>query len=139
MIGFFTDPYGDELLYSACARYHRRARNRSKEATARDLFGKAQTKVIVDFQTRLDYLAAQLPPTTYSASHLIDEHTMLPFYAPFMPAERHEALRRNMCGEGGGSVHARLGVLTSGLNVERLRFCAVCAEEDQSRPTCEEP
>jgi hypothetical protein len=32
MIGFFTDPYPDELLYSACARYHRRVRNISKEA-----------------------------------------------------------------------------------------------------------
>lgn len=57
MIGFFTDPYPDELLYSACARYHRRARNISKEATARDLFGSGRTKIVVDFQTRLNYLA----------------------------------------------------------------------------------
>ena len=131
MIGFFTDPYPDELLYSACARYHRRARNLSKEATARDLFGNVRTKIIVDLQTRLNYLAAQLPPKTYTASRLIDEHTMLPYYAPFMPAERHEATRCDMCGEGGGSIHARLGVLTSGLNVERLRFCAACADEDR--------
>ena len=131
MIGFFTDPYPDELLYSACSRYHRRVGNRSKEATALDLFGKGQTSIIVDFQTRIDYLAAQLPSVTYTASRLIDQNTMLPLYAPFMSAERHEAIRRDMRGEGGGSIHARLGILTSGLNVERLRFCPACVEEDR--------
>lgn len=131
MIGFFTDPYPDELLYSACSRYHRRARNISKEATARDLFGNARTKIVIDFQTRLDYLAAQLPLTTYSVSRLIDEYTMLPLYAPFLPAERLEVLRRDMSGGGGNSVHARIGILSYGLDVKRLRFCPVCIEEDR--------
>jgi hypothetical protein len=130
MIGFFTDPYPDELLYSACARYHHRSRNLSKEATALDLFGNVRSKFIVDLPVRLDYLAAQLPSETYSASQLIEEHTMLPFYAPFMPPERHEAIRRDMRGDGGGSIHARLGILTSGISVENLRFCPACVEDD---------
>jgi transposase len=131
MIGFFTDPYPDELLYSACSRYHKRAGNRSKEATALDLFGKGQTAIIVDFQTRIDYLAAQLPPMTYTASRLIDQNTMLPLYAPFMTAERHEAIRSDMRGEGGGSIHARLGILTSGLDIKYLRFCPACVKQDR--------
>ena len=131
MIGFFTDPYPDELLYSACSRYHKRAGNRSKEATALDLFGKGQTAIIVDFQTRIDYLAAQLPPTTYTASRLIEQNTMLPLYAPFMTAERHEVIRSDMRGEGGGSIHARLGILTSGLDIKYLRFCPVCVKQDR--------
>jgi hypothetical protein len=131
MIGFFTDPYPDELLYSACARYHRRARNLSKQATARDLFGNVQTKFVVDFPVRLNYLVAQLPPETYSVTRLIEEYTMLPLYAPFMPPKRHELIRRDMCGEGGGSVHARVGILKSGISVENLRFCPNCIEEDK--------
>jgi len=131
MIGFFTDPYPDELLYSACARYHRRAGNKSKEITARDLFGNNRAKIVVDFPTRLDYLAAQLPPSTYSVDRLIDEYTMLPLYSPFMPPERHTTLRQDMRGEGGGSLHARLGILTSGIDVKQLRFCLVCVEEDR--------
>jgi len=134
MIGLFTDPFTDELLYSAVSRYHHRVRNRSKEATARDLFGNARIKIIVDFQTRLDYLASQLPPETYPVSRLIDDYTMLPFYAPFIPAERHEELRRDIRGEGGGSIHARLGVLTSGLGVECLRLCPACAEDEDRAP-----
>jgi len=39
MVGFFPDPYPDELLYSVCARYHHRVRYRAHRATAQDLFG----------------------------------------------------------------------------------------------------
>lgn len=134
MIGLFTDPFPDELLYSAVSRFHRRVRNGSKEATARDLFGHARTKIIVDFQTRLDYLASQLPPSTYPVFRLINDYTMLPFYAPFMPAERHEDLWHEMRGEGGGSIHAKLGVLTSGLEVKWLRLCPACAEDEHRAP-----
>lgn len=132
MIGFFTDPYPDEILYSACARYHRRTRNPSKEATALDLFGNTRTKIVVDLQPRLSYLASQLPSTTYSISRLIDEYTMLPLYTPFMPGDRQEALRQDLCGEGGGTVHARLGILTSGIDVKNLRFCPACIDEDRA-------
>lgn len=130
MIGFFTDPYPDELLYSACARYHHRARNLSKPATTRDLFGKGDARVVVDFPTRLGYLAAQLPLATYSTDRLIDEYTMMPLYSPFMPTERHRALRHDMRGEGGGSLHGRLGILTSGIDVKHLRFCLACSDDD---------
>ena len=131
MIGFFTDPYPDELLYSACSRYHKRAGNRSKEATALDLFGKRQTVITVDFQSRIDYLVAQLPTITYTAPRLIDQNTMLPPYAPFMTKERHEAIKRDMRSEGGGSIHARLGILTSGLDIKYLRFCPACVKQDR--------
>ncbi|HEV2800968.1 MAG TPA: TnsD family Tn7-like transposition protein [Pyrinomonadaceae bacterium] len=131
MIGFFTDPHPDELLYSAISRYHYRARNGSTECTARELFGHAQTYIIADLQSRLDYLASQLPPQTYPVSQLIDEHTILPYFAPFISAERHEEIRLDMRGEGGGAIHARLGILTSEITVEYLRFCPACAEKDE--------
>lgn len=40
MLGFFTDPYPDEILYRAAARYHHRAKNKKVTMTTRDLFGK---------------------------------------------------------------------------------------------------
>lgn len=131
MIGFFTDPHPDELLYSAVSRYHYRARNLSTESTARDLFGHARTHIIADLQSRLDHLASQLPPETYPVSRLIDEHTILPYFAPFMPAGRHEEIRLDMRGAGGGAIHARLGILTSEITVDYLRFCPVCAVHDE--------
>jgi DNA-directed RNA polymerase subunit K/omega len=61
----------------------------------------------------------------------LDEYTILPYFAPFMSAERHEEIRLDMRGEGGGAIHARLGILTSEITAHYLRFCPVCAESDE--------
>lgn len=131
MIGFFTDPYPDELLYSACARYHIRARNVSKEPTVRDLFGHHQATVSIDFPTRLGHLVAQLPVETYSFNQLLNDNTMLPLYSPFMSPERHRQTRDSMRSNGGNALQARLGVLTSTPFVKHLRLCFVCVENDR--------
>lgn len=135
MLGFFTDPYPDEILYSVCARYHWRAGNGSTMATARDLFGHEASQVAVDLPSRIGHLVSQLPPGhRCSADRLIDDHTLLPFYAPFMPPARLRQLRTDMTGApDGGSIHGRSGILTSHLSLEYLRFCPRCIEEDRAQ------
>jgi hypothetical protein len=135
MIGFFPDPYPDELLYSVCARYHQRAMYRSRAATARDLFGNEGAKIAIDLPGRVRRLITVLPPGHgYSEERLIDEHTLLPFYAPFAPPERLLQLRQDMAGdEQGGAIHGRIGILTSKIRLESLRFCPLCVEEDRGR------
>jgi hypothetical protein len=132
MLGFFTDPHPDELLYSVCSRYHQRTGNRGKESTARDLFGTGRAKIVIDFPSRLGYLVAHLPPGhRYTVERIIDEHTMLPYYEPFMPPERARQLRDDMCdGDLGGSIHGRIGILTSHIRLDFLRYCPTCVEED---------
>jgi Tn7-like transposition protein D/TniQ len=137
MIGFFTDPFPDELLYSACARYHRKARNISKATTSLYLFGDERIKMVVDFPTRLGHLAAQLPPNTYSVDILIDDHTLLPVFLPFTGAQQVKKLRGFMKGQGGLGIHGKIGLLTSGIRLKNLRFCVGCAEED--RRSCGQP
>lgn len=133
MLGFFTDPYPDEILYSVCARYHRRARNGSAAATVRDLFGCEALQIGVDLPSRLGHLVERMPPGhRYTVNRLIDEHTLLPFYAPFHPPERTQKLRSDMAGAPeGGSIHGRVGFLTSNIFQEFLRFCPACVEEDE--------
>lgn len=137
MIGFFTDPFPDELLYSACARYHRKVRHISKATTSLYLFGDERTKMVVDFPTRLGHLAAQLPPNTYSVDILIDDHTLLPVFLPFTGIEQVEKLRSFMEGQGGLGIHGKIGLLTSGIRLKHLRFCVGCAAEDQI--SCRQP
>ena len=38
-----------------------------------------------------------------------------------------------MRGNGGGSVHGRLGILTSGIVSDYLRFCPLCVEDDRAQ------
>ena len=132
MIGFFTDPFPDELLYSACARYHRKVRHISKATTSLYLFGTERTKMVVDFPTRLGHLAAQLPSHTYSVDILIDDNTLLPVFLPFTGAKQVEKLRGFMDGQGGMGIHGKIGLLTSGIRLKNLRFCVACAAEDQT-------
>jgi hypothetical protein len=132
MIGFFPIPYPDEILYSVFARYHTRSRNKSLSATTKDLFGHDASRIVVDLPNKLGYLVSQLPPgSSITAARLINDHTLLPFYAPFLPPERVKQLRRDMIERSsGGTIHGRLGILTSNIEVEYLRFCSMCAEND---------
>lgn len=135
MIGFFPILYPDEILYSVFARYHARSKNKSLSSTVNNLFGHEASRVVVDLPSKLNYLVNQLPPgSKITVERLIDDHTLFPFYAPFLPVERVSQLRKNMAEKSpGGTIHGRVGILTSNIEVEFLRFCPLCVKEDVSQ------
>jgi hypothetical protein len=70
----------------------------------------------------------------YTADSLIDEHTLLPLFAPFLPLARVTQLRRDMSGVQGMGVHMRSGLMASTVPLPHvLRFCPTCAAEDRER------
>lgn len=135
MLGFFTDPYPDEILYSTAARYHHRAKNKRTSVTARDWFGEDPYRVVVDFPSHLDYLISALPKGhLYTANILIENHTLFPFYVPFFPAGRAEKIREYMRRSvDGGAVYPLAGLLTTKLSLKSLRYCPLCAREDRKQ------
>lgn len=132
MIGFFPVPFPDEILYSVFARYHARARYKSLASTTQTLFGQESSRIIVDLPNKLGSLVNQLPPgNTITADCLIYKNTVFPFYVPFLPPDRIKQLKRDMTEKSaGGAIHARIGILTSKIEVEFLRFCPLCANND---------
>ncbi|MGC2236769.1 MAG: TnsD family Tn7-like transposition protein [Pyrinomonadaceae bacterium] len=134
MIGFFTDVYPDELLYSACARYAKRAKYPHKQSILIELFGRRGLSAIVDFPTRLDYFVSILPRENYySSESLINKNTLLPFYEPFLPLERAKLVRQEMKGDSKDNViRTRLATNVKQVKMpEFLRFCPICIEEDR--------
>ena len=133
MLGFFTDPFPGEILYSAAARYHHRAKNKRTSVTARDWFGEEAYRPVVDFPSHLDYLISALPKGhTYTADILIENHTLFPFYVPFLPAGRAVKIREYLRSSvDGGAVYPLLGMLTSKITLNALRYCPLCAQEDR--------
>src|SRR5437764_11113955 len=100
VLGFFPDPYPDELIYSACARYSDRMRFPSKSCAVREWFGKNATAV-VDLPGRLRILISQLPPGHhYNLDRLLEKHTLLPFYSPFIPPKRLQDAKQDMQNPG---------------------------------------
>lgn len=133
MIGYFPAPYPDELLYSICARFSNLMQYRGKKSVVRDLFGTENVMAVVDFPSHIDCLIAALPPgCNHTADTFINDHTLLPFYSPFLPLERLELVRRDMHGERGTTISTRIGTVASGIPLPRwLRFCPECVEEDR--------
>lgn len=135
MIGFFPDPYPDELLYSVCARYHQRTKNHTKASTSRDLLGSDRANLAVDLPGHLEHLVSGFPPGNhYSVERLIDENTLLPLYAPFLPLKRVTQLQSAMSNsKQANAIHALLGILPSKIRLKYFRFCTMCVKEDRQR------
>lgn len=123
------------MLYSVFARYRVRSGNISPKATLRDLFGRAGASAIIDLPCNIDALINKMPDCwNYNAKDLIYNHTLYPFYAPFLPAERARWLLEAMRSSHGGSVHAMTGIMASSVMAPAyLRFCPECTAEDKSK------
>jgi hypothetical protein len=133
MIGFFPDPYPDELLYSVCARFCNWTQYPDKKSVVQELFGTSNALAVIDLPTHLGSFIAALPKgNCYIVERLIDDHTLLPFYSPFHPPERLEGLREDMQGNTRVSVPGALGMMANSVpSPERLRFCPLCTEDDE--------
>jgi hypothetical protein len=135
MIGFFPDPYPDELLYSICARYSDRVRYSNKGAIAQELFGSVDAAAVVDLPSHLGHLVAALPlGHCYTVDRLIGSHTLLPFYSPFLPIERVYRLREDMMKSTGSAIHQYSGVTPSNIySLKWLRFCPLCTQAERKQ------
>ncbi len=135
MIAYWTDPYPEELLYSALARLGDALNYDSPSALARLAFGRLAS-ASYDLPTDIDALIARLPPHhSYTANQLIQEHTLLPYYTHFMTKNRSEAARDAMCSSSSRLTRQQLIRVIS--EPESLCFCPKCVEEQ--RATIGEP
>lgn len=133
MIGFFPDPFPDEPLYSACARYGGRMDFPNRAEATTQLF-RSIGSAAVDFPTGLDRVISKLPSGhLYTSEHLIDNNTHFPYVAPFLPVGRLVVLRGQMRGGDNGRIRARLGLSSKWRRPELLRFCPACVSTDREK------
>ncbi|MBD2340121.1 TniQ family protein [Calothrix sp. FACHB-156] len=134
MIGYFPDPYPDELLYSVCARFHARTKFPNVKSTLRKLFGESASIASVDLPSHLNHLVSVLPPNNcYTVESLINDHTLLPFYSPFCSPERVACIMEEMQKDK-GYPHERLAIsIVSQRQKEWLQFCPLCVQEDRKQ------
>ena len=133
MIPCFRDPFPDEIFYSVCARYKDRVQYPDTKDIFQELFGTGYAFVTVDLPCRLQHFFDRLPMGhTYTIDFFIDHHTLLPFYAPFLPEERYQHIKEQMILGTGQALHRRLGTgLNSSFSSNWLRYCPACVEEDR--------
>ena len=134
MIGYFCDPFPEETLYSALARWCALLRFPNQKLAIRQLFGTTNAQAVVDLPCHLDSLIAALPlQHGYTADQFIDAHTLLPFYIPFSNAKRIKHLRRAMQGKG-KAIHMSAGLMAGRVRPSMwLRSCPECDRQDTIR------
>ncbi|MEA5025893.1 hypothetical protein SDC9_45764 [bioreactor metagenome] len=131
MLNYFPTPYPDEILYSILARYSVKVGNLSAKVALRDLYDITSVTAVVDLPGHISRLVGRLPLGGYTAEKLIYNHTLFPFYSPFLSDERAQLVFASMKGDYGGDIHTRIGIMASSIHSPHyLRFCPTCAQED---------
>jgi hypothetical protein len=134
LLASFPNLYPDELLYSGIARYHQRSGNQGFKQTVEDLYGHRLVSSTIDLPSYLRELADRLS-IDYAVDKLINKHTLLPYYAPFLSEECYKkAVTLMEIGSPWGMVHVQLGLPACRVkNPDYLRFCSKCNQEDRAK------
>ena len=138
MIGHFPILlYEDELFCSICARLNDHMRYPSIRGLREDLFGGKGVNRKAYLPSRLDHLVSMLPPGyRLSTDDIIDKHTILPFYSPFLPADRVNAIRMGMHTDKGQHTKRIGDTFRLPVFVRHLRYCPLCVEEERTKSEC---
>jgi len=107
----------------------------SQKSAINNLFGESHITVSIDLPSHLGYLVSALPPgNCYTVDYFIKNHTLLPFYSPFLPRERVEQINQEMEKGNGLLVHLRAGASSSSIHSpDWLRYCPACLNEDRQK------
>lgn len=133
MIGFFPEMFSDELLLSVFSRYAERNDYGSTGATREDLFKSRRVIPSADFPSRLSIFMSVLPPGhSLTVDRLINDHTLLPLFMPFLSAPRISIIKQRMSRPHGGRLHGSLGVNTFPEKLKVFRYCPDCVEQDRA-------
>jgi Tn7-like transposition protein D/TniQ len=138
MLEYFPDPYPGEILYSVWSRFSDDVCYSEKKDVMGELFGKINAVPMVDLPCFLGHFVNNLPfGHTYTLDYLINNHTLFPFYAPFLPRDRLCRLREQMISNKAVSIHKLIGNLGNATSTMSspswLRFCPTCVEKDRAR------
>ena len=101
MSAILTDPYPNELIYSAIARYHFYSGNIDYKDTLEEVFQSRSVIPSVEIGYHFHALVQQMG-NHYSVEKLLAKHTIYPFYAPFLSKQRQQEIMQDVQGDGKG-------------------------------------
>ncbi|HDR2308660.1 TPA: TniQ family protein [Staphylococcus aureus] len=132
MLPFFTNPYPDELLYSAIARYHFYSGNLDCKDTLEELFDSRSVIPSMEIGSHLTNLVEKLGPQ-YSVEYLLSNHTIYPYYASFLSKQRQMEILEDVKNNG-QALYTRLGIVAGGIcRKDGLYYCDMCAKSDSDK------
>ncbi|MEF8683258.1 UNVERIFIED_CONTAM: TnsD family transposase [Bacillus cereus] len=129
MLPFFTNPYPDELMYSAIARYHFYSGNIDYKDTLEEVFQSRSVIPSVEIGSHFAILAQQLG-SNYSVETILANHTIYPYYAIFLTNQRQQEILRDVASNG-QALYTRLGMIAGSIcRKAGLYYCPECTKND---------
>lgn len=129
MLPFFTNPYPNELIYSAIARYHFYSGNIDRKDTLEELFDNRSVIPSVGIGSYFSVLAEKLG-AHYSVESLLTNHTIYPYYASFLSKQRQQEILNDVKDDG-KALYTRLGMVAGRICIKNgIYYCAICAKSD---------
>lgn len=129
MLPFFTDPYPNELLYSAIARYHFYSGNIDFQDTLEEIFSSRTVTASLEIGTRLSNFVKNIGGQ-YSVEQILENYTIYPYYSPFLNEERQIQIINCSSGNGNG-LYSALGMSAGSICKKNgIYYCPLCAKED---------
>ncbi len=132
MLGFFSTPYPDELLYSVVARYHIRSGNKSFRQTHEELFETVELqpdKIVLP--NNLNFLVSQLPQgSQLTIESLIKRNTLYPFFRSFLTPVEIYSFKDLLRSKSSISISQTAKISDKERN-RVLKFCHKCCAEDE--------
>lgn len=130
MLTFFTDPYEDELLYSAIARYHYYIANIEFKDTIEELFDTRNVVTSLTITCNLNTLVRKLG-NMYTSDNLINNNTIFPFYSPFLLSSKKKELINNIKNKNGIGIYNKIGICAGSIcKKDGIYYCPMCAKKD---------
>ena len=135
MLSYFPRLYEDELIYSGIARYGVHTGTLESKVIIGDVFGDKSAAAVVDFPSHLRALCNCIEaPELFNPEHLLQNHTLLPAFVSFIPAERVTSVINSCYSNYGGNIHTRLGISASSVKGSKwLHICPKCMAEQRDR------
>lgn len=131
VLPFFADPFPDELLYSACARYHSWTGNPNLRDTLSELFGRESAIPSLFLGAGLRHLCDGLGGL-YTPDKLLQENTLFPLYRPFLTKKRAIELEEQMINSSENGVITKIGLAAGAIcEKESIAYCPKCVDDDR--------
>ena len=130
MLGFPT-PYPQELLYSTVARAGIHDGETSPKQLLDSVFRNRKIIATIDLPSHIKDIAKQYPESLgLGTKELIENHTLWPLYAPFIPYPRRNVIEQLMIAESYGVAHLASGRAASRIKQNfALQLCPKCMED----------
>lgn len=123
-----------ETVYSLCSRHHRLSGSFSPATTCETLFGDVDAGGAHDFPSSIDALVNRANKRFGTLDDLVQKHTVLPIFLPFMGARNRQQLLTEFRAGHAERLHGLLGLGASSVpHGNPLRACPECMREDSEK------